>query len=359
MLDKSYRNALRLLGWAILFVALVWFFQSVLWVVQLFVISLLLVYFLLPAVEILKARFRFPHPLAVGTVFAVFLGLIASFFAVIAPVIQQEIQVIVSDMPRYLKQLRELVQEAAGQLEFFGISQEYVEEFLAFPADFQPLLDRVVVLGRVLGESIIDVFFILFIVFYLLYDFQSIRKDYLDYLPSHLRGKAEDIMQIVDTNFGGYIRGTIIRCTIVGLIVGLSLSIIGMPNALLLGVFAGILDVVLYIGPYIAAFPALLIALSPQTPSIVVVAGIYVFVQILESLVLSPVLLGRTVKLKPITVILCLLMGQQVAGFLGMLIAVPLAGITKGLLHYFRHEELPEEQLREGTSPLLKRFGPS
>ena len=112
-----------------------------------------------------------------------------------------------------------------------------------------------------------------------------------------------------------------------------------MPHAFLLGMLAGMLDVFPYVGPYIAALPALLLSISPQAPSIIVVVIIYIIIQIIESLVLSPLLLGQAVKIKPVTVIFCMLSGYQIAGILGLLLFVPLAGIIKNLVMYYQREQ--------------------
>jgi len=354
MLDERHRNFLKFLGLVALLLGLLWFFGNILWVLRLSIISLLLVYFLLPAVEFLERRLRFSHPQAFSAVFVIFFGLIGTLFALIVPIVHREIEKVVNDIPSYLAQFQVLLFEGTENLEYLGISREHVEDFLADYTEIQPLLDNIIMVGRVFGESVIDVVFILFIVFYLLYDFNKVRSFIIGLVPPLHRKKAEDIMEIVDINFGGYIRGTIIRCTMVGIIVGISLSVIGMPYALLLGVLAGIFDVVLYIGPYIAALPALLIALSPHTPSFILVASIYILVQALESMVISPILLGKTVKLKPITVIIVLLVGQQVGGFLGLLIAVPLAGITKNLLQYFKEEKQPAEAKMQNQAMVSK-----
>ena len=87
-----------------------------------------------------------------------------------------------------------------------------------------------------------------------------------------------------------------------------------------------------------AAVPPFILSFSPMTPSPFIVAAIYVGVQIIDGVLLAPVFLGKAVKLRPITVIVSLLIGQQLAGFLGMIIAVPVAGICRDLLEYRNKE---------------------
>ncbi|HAP32673.1 MAG TPA: hypothetical protein DCQ14_06455, partial [Firmicutes bacterium] len=196
----------------------------------------------------------------------------------------------------------------------------------------------------------VDIFLVLFIVFFLLYDFQEVRNAIVWLSPAPYRQHAAAVISIVDNNFGGFIRGNIVRCTVVGILTGILLFFIGFPYALLLGVLAGVLNVIYYIGPYISIIPALLLSFSPDTPSPLLVIAIYVFVQAVDSIVLSPLLLGRAVKIKAITVIVCMLIGQQLAGFLGMILSVPLAGIVRGVIEYSRESAAKKERQTGGAA---------
>ncbi|MGI6307634.1 MAG: AI-2E family transporter [Dethiobacteria bacterium] len=168
--------------------------------------------------------------------------------------------------------------------------------------------------------------------------FKASAKPFSGWYPTSYARYARDVLQIIDRNMGGYIRGNIVRCSLVGIFTGVLLSIFGMPYALLLGITAGILNIVLYIGPYVAAIPAVILSFSSNTPSTFVTIVIYVVVQTVDGVLLSPLLLGRAVKLKPITVIISLLVGQQLAGVLGMILGVPIAGIIRSLLVYVGEE---------------------
>ena len=140
------------------------------------------------------------------------------------------------------------------------------------------------------------------------------------------------------------------RCTAVGILSGTILFIIGFPYALLLGVLAGVLNIIYYIGPYLSIIPALLLSFSPDAPSPLLVIAIYVFVQAVDTIILSPLLLGRAVKIKAITVIVCMLIGQQLAGFLGMILSTPLAGVARGLIEYFKESASKNEKQTGGAA---------
>ncbi|MGI5823723.1 MAG: AI-2E family transporter, partial [Dethiobacteria bacterium] len=264
--------------------------------------------------------------------------------SLIVPALQKETKEIIRDFPFYLRQFQFYLEEVSNYLTNIDLSPDLMNALLQLPAKLQPALEEFASYSISLVFSVVDIFFILFIVFYLLYDFRNVRQAILRLVPAVYTRYAKDILQIIDRNMGGYIQGNIVRCSVVGILTGVILSILGMPYALLLGIIAGILNIVLYIGPYVAAIPAVILSFSSNTPSTLVTIIIYIAVQAVDGIILSPLLLGRAVKLKPITVIFSMLVGQQLAGVLGMILGVPIAGIIRSLLVY-----VEEERKKTGT----------
>ncbi|MEW5919517.1 MAG: AI-2E family transporter [Bacillota bacterium] len=350
MSELTKNGACKVTAFVALLFLLAWVMAQLIWVLKLLVISLLIVYVLYPIVGFCKVKLRLGHTLAVILTFLLFLLLMTTLVSLVVPVVQNEIQEIIRDIPYYARQIQFYVEEFTEYLLAFGLEREHLEFIINFPSNIPRLVDEVALISISMVSSAVDIFFVLFIVFYLLFDFQSVRSAVIKLVPAVYQDHAEAIMSIVDRNFGGYIRGNIIRCTSVGVMTGSILMIFGVPYALLLGVLAGVLNIILYIGPYIAAIPALLLSFSPHTPSPIIIIAIYFFVQGIDAIVLSPLLLGRAVRLKPITVIVCLLIGQQLAGFLGIILSTPLAGIARSLLEYFRDERGQNEKSHKDRS---------
>jgi predicted PurR-regulated permease PerM len=336
MRDKDTIYILKIVTIIAALIGFVWFVYYISWVIELTVISLLIVYILFPIVELLRNHLKFSHFSAVGVAFLLFLLLIVILISLIVPIVQIELRAIIRDLPHYVKQFQLLAEELSDYLTSFDLNVEFSDIIPDLSSNLRTVLEEVANISITVVASIVDMFFIAFIVFFLLYDFQNIRDNIIKIIPVRYEKYGRDVLQIIDRNFGGYIRGNIVRCTIVGIATGIALYIAGMPYALFLGIIAGVLNVILYIGPYVAAFPAILISVSPNTPSIMVVILIYLVVQTIDGTVLAPLLLGRAVKLKPVTVIICLLIGGELAGFLGIIISIPLAGIVRSLIEYFR-----------------------
>jgi putative permease len=135
----------------------------------------------------------------------------------------------------------------------------------------------------------------------------------------------------MNQQLGGFIRARFLESALVGGIVWVGLIIINFPYALFLGIVAGITNIIPYIGPIIGAAPAIIIALAAEkTPLyLAVVAAIYVLAQVLDMLLVIPLVVAKIVDLHPVMVVVVIIIGGQVMGILGMIISIPVASILK------------------------------
>lgn len=335
-MDKQWALTLRVIILLLVLIGAVWLLRSLSWLVGLLLVSALIVYILQPLLVYIKSRFRLNHGLATGLVFIVFLLFCVFVVSLLVPVIYNESIELAESFPHYLSRFQDFLSWFTQQTISLDIEEEVRSFLLNLSDNLHQAVEYIAEASMSLIGGAVDFFLVLFLVFYLLYDFRSVREQIIALVPVSRRALAEEVISIIDTNVGIFIRGSLVRCFIVGLVTGVILSIVGMPYALLLGLLAGIFNFILYLGPYIAAVPAVLLSFSPLTPSPVVVIIIYVAVQILDGMFLAPVLLGKVLKLKPITIIVAILAGGSLAGILGMVLAVPLAGIVKGILELIK-----------------------
>lgn len=343
MIEKQWALALRLIALIFFLIGALWLINSLAWVVGLILISTLIVYILFPLQEYLKKRYRLSHGLTVAIVFLVFLLFCVFVVSLLVPVIYNEINDLIESFPLHLARIQVVLSWLTQQTVMLDIEDEVRDFILSISDNLHQAVEYLAEASLSLIGGTVDFFLVLFLVFYLLYDFQGVRSQVVENLPSKKRPFARELMKIVDNNVGTFIRGSLIRCLIVGVVTGIVLSIIGMPYALLLGVLAGIFNFILYLGPYIAAVPAVLLSFSPLTPSPLLVIAVYVGIQILDGMFLAPVVLGRIVKLRPITVIVAILAGGSLGGLLGMILAVPVAGMIKGVLELLKRDPAYED----------------
>ncbi len=207
-------------------------------------------------------------------------------------------------------------------------------------------------LGLVLGMIMVPIY-----LFFFLKDSASIRTQWHLYVPlkaSHFKTTLVDTLQEINGYLVSFFRGQVLVAAIDGILVGITLTIFGLPYGLLIGVFMAILGVIPYIGNILCLVPACIIAyLHAQGAApfgmgpwayVGCVIGIFVVVQQINSLVTAPKIVGDSVGLHPLTVIFSMLFWSLVlGGFVGALLAVPLTAAVKVLFRRF----IWERQLRE------------
>lgn len=176
-----------------------------------------------------------------------------------------------------------------------------------------------------------------FWMFYAMRDRHTVRDNFVNGMPEAVRADIENIMTIGDRLLFRYIRGQLLLGLIVGTAVGMGLSLMDVQLSLALGVFAGITELIPFIGPLIGAVPGVLMVAATDSDKIVPVMALYLFVQQVENNLLVPRVQGQSVDLHPAMVILLLIVGGAVFGFIGLLFVVPLVAILRELFWYVDH----------------------
>jgi predicted PurR-regulated permease PerM len=198
------------------------------------------------------------------------------------------------------------------------------------PVDEQSLLQFL----ATIGHSLISFMTVFFLAFYWLEERSTIKRALLRLVPpSHARGVDAAWLE-VEGKLGGWVRGQIVVMLVMAVLAGVGFWVIGLPNPGLLGVLAGIAELVPMVGPFLAFAPAVLVALgiSPWTTLMVIVYA--VLIQQLESNLLIPRILGHSVGVSPLIVLLGILIGAILYGLPGAFLAVPIAAAIQVIVAY-------------------------
>jgi predicted PurR-regulated permease PerM len=175
---------------------------------------------------------------------------------------------------------------------------------------------------------IIAMILIPFITFFLLKDGESIRRTAMKIIPSKYSETSIELLQKVDRQIGGYIRGRLAESIILSVLTIIGLRILNIKYYLVIGGIAGFANLIPYIGPVMIAIPAIILAAYQHGMFRMVVTGLFLGgVQIVDNAILIPLVVGKSVDLHPITTIFVVFVGGQLLGFLGMIVAVPLTSI--------------------------------
>jgi predicted PurR-regulated permease PerM len=174
------------------------------------------------------------------------------------------------------------------------------------------------------------------ITFYLLRDWRAILARFRELVPGPYRDRVVGFASEYDRLLARYLRGQVLAAAIVGVLTWIGFWIAGFPYALLLGAIAGVFNIIPYMGLVASLIPALVIALFSADPLVALlkIAVVFAVVQVLDSSVIGPRVVGEAVGLHPVWVLLALAVSGYFFGFVGLLIAVPLAVLVKLLLGY-------------------------
>ena len=175
----------------------------------------------------------------------------------------------------------------------------------------------------------------LIIGFYLLLDFDKNADTLFTLIPKKYRKETKRCLIAVNKPLKRFVNGALIDCTVVFVITTIGFSFIGLKAPLLFALFCALTNVIPYAGPYIGGAPAVFVGLSQSTPIGIAVLIFIIIVQAVEGNFFQPLIMSKTTKLSPVTIILGLLVFGHFFGILGMIISTPLIGAIKELVNFF------------------------
>jgi predicted PurR-regulated permease PerM len=186
--------------------------------------------------------------------------------------------------------------------------------------------------GISIVSGLLNLFLGLFISFYILKDWEKITVN-IKRLFKHFFGDASiEFLRESSQKISAFVKGQLLVAASVGILAGIVLTVLNVPFSAFLGLLTGIFDLVPYFGPIIVGVLATLIALS-VSPELALWTAVAMFaVQQLESVVLAPHIVGKETEIHPVTIMLAFLIGGKLFGILGIILAVPVAGIAKLLV---------------------------
>ena len=273
-------------------------------------------------------RYRLPRILAVLIIYLTAIAVLVGAIYLIMPVLADEFAAFLDSFPRYQ---RILLQELRSfrDLPFYSLFSENAEEII-----LNPPFDI-----RSAGGSAIDLIFglfggivsglILFVVsFYLASQEKGIEQFLRMITPLRHEEYVLDLWARSQAKMGQWLRGQLLLGAIVGVLVYLALTLIGIRYALILAFLAAVFELIPIIGPILAAAPAVFLAFLSSPLLGLIVAGVYAAIQQTESHLLVPLVMRHTVGLNPLLVVIALLVGAKLGGILGLFLAVPVASIV-------------------------------
>jgi predicted PurR-regulated permease PerM len=344
---RDHRRSLLISGAII--IILLFIFYRLAGVLFPFAIGGALAYMLFPIVRVLERvmpwqekRPTLGRIIAIAIVIVVALGIIAGSLALIIPQIVNEATKFIADLPEFFQAARTTVGQLNRQYTERipeGIKQN-IEEGLANAANIllgsvQDAFLRVAgfitnSFSLVIGLSVIPIF-----LFYLLKDQQTLSDGIYAPVPLTIRPHLHNVASIINETIGSYIRGQLLLGLVVGTLVALGLFLLGVPFQVLLGIVAGITELIPVIGPWMGAAVGVLVTLATAPEKVIWVILLYLGIQVLENSFLVPRIQGNALDLHPIAVMVVIVIGSHLFGLWGVIVGPLVAAVVKEVIKYF------------------------
>jgi len=346
-------------GAMLLVVALVWVVETISVVWPPLVLAIALIYLLAPLVDLLQRR-HIHRVIGSCLSYLLFIGLLVLIGFLVVPIIQDQFEEFGSRVPQIVDDVSVFITDL-GQRFGFTVNvldmqsiQEWSTSFFS-PERIQEIAGQA---GTFLatGMQVLAVFVLgPVLAFYILMDLPGIKRRTRNLLPERSRSEIVHVSVQVGRVVGGFVRGQLLVALIVGILSSIGLWALHVPFWLVIGMTAGLLNIIPFIGPWVGGGLAAMVSLVfKDVPTAIWSVVMFTAVQQFDNHVISPNILKKRVQLHPVFILLALLLGASLGGFFGLLIAVPVAAVLKVVAgHFWRTRVLGEswEEAAEAVAP--------
>jgi predicted PurR-regulated permease PerM len=342
--------------------------------------ALILAYLIEPLVNQLTKRTPLPRNLSIALIYLLLVAALVSIpVSTINPIVTQ-VTNFIHRTPQYIRDIGEFFQDPIVLADDIIIPVDQ----LSLDQLFASLSNNLVELVQTLGGQTISIFgslatatistvgwtiMVLFLSFYLVKDHEIIFDSLVRLTP---RSYQEDLIQLsegISTTWNAFLRGQLVLCVVVGMIIFVIALVIGLPNAITLALIAGLMELIPTFGPILAAIPAVVIAAIQSDASwlgslmspfwfAMLVLIIYGVVYQLENYYLVPRIIGHHLKLHPLAVLLGVLGGASVAGILGILLAAPVLASIRLIWMYIYCKLTDQDPFSDDFMPFERAHKP-
>jgi len=329
---------------AIGLIILVYVLNRLKWLFIYFSIALMLAYFFEPLYKYLINK-KAPKILAIIIIMAIIIGLLILTIFFVIPSIINQLNILYSEIPKFIEKYQTIILSLKPQLSKFinptdvaTLIKESLSELQKNALGFSQ--EIIIYLSNIVSSISFGIVIVPLILFYILRDILIFKENLYTFVSKKKKEEFKEVIEEIDHILSGFIRGRIIICIIVGALIGIGLYVLNLKFALIIGIVSGAFNFIPYLGPIIGVVLALIFALGKPWWILLIILGLFVLVNQIESVFLEPNILGKGLGLHPLTVILAILVCGQLLGILGVLVAVPLAAILKVLMiRYLIQEE--------------------
>ncbi|SJZ85835.1 AI-2E family transporter [Consotaella salsifontis] len=359
--DRALSIRRQILFWslaAVVLVLLLWVFSGILLP---FVLGMAIAYFLDPVADWLVRR-GLSRVLATVAILVVFAIILIAVIVILVPVVSHQVGGFLERVPDYIRRLQELITTLrSGRLAwlFESGNSDIQGNFAKLASDGASIVTRFIAQLWTSSMAVVN-FASLFVVtpvvaFYMLIDWDAMLAKIDGWVPRPHVVTVRRLAREIDRSVAGFVRGQSTVCLLLGTFYAVGLSLVGVNFGLLIGLFAGFVSFIPYIGSMLGLVLSVGIALVQFWPDwiwVIATAGVFFVGQFIEGNILQPKLVGASVGLHPVWLMFALFAFGALFGFVGLLIAVP-ASAAIGVLARFAIGQYLESEMYRGPEPLF------
>jgi predicted PurR-regulated permease PerM len=297
--------------------------------------------------------------LVVVFIYLVLVAIIITVPALLVPPLITQIEDFIDELPDLIGEIGEIYNQPLVFGDFtLDLQDVYDQASSSVQGILSSFATQSINILTNIASTVIWTLFVLVASFYLVKDVSIIMRWLDEVVPESYRHDARQLRTQMALAWNAFLRGQLILCVVMGLVVGTTMALIGLPNAWLIGLLFGVLEFIPNLGPTIASVPTLLIAFFEGSTILgisngwftVLVLAINIVLQQLENNILVPRILGQSLNLHPLVVLVAAIIGAQMAGVLGILLAAPVVATLRIFAEYTYYRLLDLPPFPEGQA---------
>jgi predicted PurR-regulated permease PerM len=309
-------------------------------VVGLVFVSVILAAAFDPFVDFLEKR-KIPRAISILLIYIILLAIISLVVILLIPPVAEQVGQLARNLPDYYERVAIGINNWRGE----GTVPSLPQALSGLSNNLAKATTGVFTTLTGIFGGLISFVSVLVMTFYLAVQKNGLKHFIRFLTPSEHHNYVLGLADKIQNKIGTWLRGQLILCLVIGIAVYVGLTILGVKYALLLGVIAGITEIIPYVGPFIGAIPGVFIAFSDSLPKVIMVAALYFLIQQLENYILVPKVMQKSTGINAVVVMAAILIGGKLGGVVGALLAVPVVSMLEVfLLEKFPYMKQVEEK---------------
>ena len=305
------------------------------------IMALIAFYLLNPIVNALE-KIRIGRLWGIILLIIAFTGAVTGLLIITIPKIESQVLELIDNFPDYIANINDGIHAFIGNSflgDYFEEGHQWLDKTIGdLPSkigdNIGNAMESISGFANTITTIVISFITFPFVLFFLLKDGKQFKSYFVKLFPKRFRNDLDTILHQMDTQVGSYIQGQIFVAFCIGLLLFIGYWIIGLNYAVTLAIVAAVTSVVPYLGPMIAITPAIIIAMVTSPWMLLKLVIVWFVVQFLEGHFISPNIMGKTMKIHPLTIMFTLLIAGKIFGVIGVILAIPGYAILKVMVKY-------------------------